>query len=91
MSVLIKGMDMPCGEEALTIRIYPNGTVTSYPCMGFVKIADAVEVPKHGRLIDADKAAEAMLFEMCGTGYQSRAMDILQYDFYTPTVIESEE
>ena len=47
MSILIKGMEMPCEEaEPLRIELYADGTV--------IVIKEAVPVPPHGRLIDAD-------------------------------------
>jgi hypothetical protein len=54
MSVLIKGMEMPTEEYGtMTIKIYPNGHVAEYiGDMG--RVWDAVPVPPHGRLIDAD-------------------------------------
>lgn len=45
----------------------------------------------HGRLIDADKAKETMMYEMCGTGYQGTAMRVLDSEFYTPTIIEADK
>ena len=44
----------------------------------------------HGRLIDAEEAEEVMLDVMCGTGYQTQAMDVVRSDFYTSTIIEAE-
>lgn len=47
--VLIKGLEMPTKGNPLTVLIYPDGTATwkdhEY---------QAVPVPPHGRLIDAD-------------------------------------
>lgn len=48
--ILIKGLDMPTKGNPLTVLIYPDGTATwkdhEY---------QAVPVPPHGRLIDADE------------------------------------
>lgn len=54
MSVLIKGMEMPhC--EIVTIRISPDGEVHYIGAVGqSAKRARAIEIPPHGRLIDAD-------------------------------------
>lgn len=52
MSVLINGIDMP-KYESLTIKIMPSGAV----CDQYGRLDErvgAVEVPKHGRLVDAD-------------------------------------
>lgn len=48
--ILIKGLDMPTKGNPLTVLIYPDGTATwkdhEY---------QAVPVPPHGRLIDANE------------------------------------
>lgn len=55
-------------------------------------IYNGTPLPKgHGRLIDADKAKEIMMYEMCGTGYQGTAMRVLDSEFYTPTIIEADK
>ncbi len=87
MSILIKGLSMP-KDGTVVLFVHPHGEVQD----GNQSWYDAVEVhTPHGRLIDATQAEEAMLFEMCGTGYQSRAMDVVRSDFLTPTVIEEEK
>ncbi len=55
-------------------------------------VIEGTQLPKgHGDLIDRNVAREAMMFEMSGTGYQSRAMNVIDRDFYTPTIIEADE
>lgn len=55
-------------------------------------IRSGTPLPKgHGRLIEADKAEEVMMYEMCGTGYQCTATRVLRDDFYTPTIIEADK
>ena len=44
----------------------------------------------HGRLIDANEASETMLYEMCGTGYQSQVMSVLDYESHSPTILPEE-
>ena len=79
-------IDIP--EEA-----YKLGTLGSYFGCYSMKLHDTIlngtVLPKHGRLIDADKAAEILRDEMCGTGYQSMAMDVVKSDLYTPTILEA--
>ena len=55
MSILIKGMEMPKDEEMLCINIYPDGKVCINLDLECKRIANAVPVPPHGRLIDADE------------------------------------
>ena len=45
----------------------------------------------HGRLIDADEIGDVMMYEMCGTGYQSQAMNVINSDFYSPTILAAEK
>jgi hypothetical protein len=55
MGVYIEGMEIPTEEYGpMTIKVYPNGHVAEY--IGDIgRVWDAVPVPPHGRLIDADK------------------------------------
>lgn len=56
--ILIRGMEMPKGNEAVTITIFPNGKVSLAHDRRFAEYAEAVPVPDHGRLIDADALGE---------------------------------
>lgn len=60
MSILIKGMEMPTEQYGkMVITLYPNGHVAEY--IGDIgRVWEAVPVPPHGRLIDAD-----VLTELC--------------------------
>ncbi len=55
MSILIKGMEMPSGNNAVSIIIFPNGKVSLTHDKRFAEYAEAVSVPPHGRLIEAEK------------------------------------
>lgn len=52
MSILIKGMEMPTNEP-LIVKINPDGSVNTTWKNDYKKY-EAVPVPEHGRLIDAD-------------------------------------
>ena len=52
MSVYIKGMEMPKERESFTVTIKYNGTVLDTETG--MQVAEAYELPPHGRLIDAD-------------------------------------
>ena len=57
MSVFVKGIKMPSTEGCeVIIRIQPDGTVLN--ATGIHLYAKAVEIPPHGRLIDADVVAQ---------------------------------
>lgn len=99
MSILIKGMEMPhC--EVLTIRISPNGEVHYIGAVGqSARRAEAVEIPPHGRLIDADALTKTISehvypvtdylnsrdYGMFWTGGIEKAIN------EQPTIIEAEE
>ena len=53
MSILIKGTEMPTGNDELRLIIRSNGQVVISHKTHYEE-AEAVSVPKHGRLIDAD-------------------------------------
>lgn len=58
MSILIKGMEMP--KEMRTLTIFPNGYVAVYNSFDtFVSETKAIQIPPHGRLIDADALDDA--------------------------------
>ena len=52
MGVYIVGMEMPKERESFTVTIKYNGLVFDTETM--IQVAEAHEVPPHGRLIDAD-------------------------------------
>lgn len=96
MSILIKGMEMPkdCNKCPMTVdgycRIigYPNGDaiIKHYKPLW----CPLVEVPKHGRLIDADE----LLRRKCDA-YDSRGHFLYAVGMgnivTAPTIIETEE
>ncbi len=55
MSILIRGMEMPCEEaEPLRLELYADGTVIVIKEQDDFYEFKAVPVPAHGRCIDAD-------------------------------------
>ena len=80
MSVLIKGMAMPTGNDELRLIIRSNGQVIISHKTHYEE-AEAVPVPgHHGRLIDAD----ALSNSITGAMYRSDLRD-------APTIIPEEE
>ena len=51
MGIYLPKVDMPTGDETLTIQICPDGSIWQR-FRGSVPGAKAVLVPPHGRLID---------------------------------------
>lgn len=92
MSILIKGMEMPKAGNWKTIRIYYDGTCAE-PWQGdckYMQGCEAVSVPPHGRLIDAD----ALKFARADCTFDEPD----PHDFIrryaidsAPTIIEAEE
>ena len=96
MSVLIKGMEMPKAGNWKTIRIYYDGTCAEPNWQGdcrYMQGCEAVPVPPHGRLIDAD----ALLSQYTGyfwtakTDYAEGLRDVANDIKQAPTIIEAEE
>ena len=59
MDILIKGMEMPENNESIKVFIITSEGVFLMVDEGKGKKLDAVEVPPHGRLIDADAEIKA--------------------------------
>ena len=62
MSIYIKNMEMPIGNDELRLIIYSNGQVI-IPHETYYEEAEAISVPPHGRLKNAD-AIERNLLKM---------------------------
>ena len=78
MGIYISGMEMP-KNEPLLVKINPDGSVSTTARNGYKKY-EAIPVPPHGRLIDADDLANSIT----GAIYHSDLLD-------APTVIPAEE
>ena len=92
MGILIKGLKMPKHDgEILCIEIFPDGTVCMDMDLKCRKIAEAKELPPHGRLIDADALEE----EPCDVVEDRFLYSVFGYSLdriqTAPTIIEAEE
>lgn len=88
MSILIKGMEMPerCGACFLRVggckqRIYIEHRPKGCPL---------IELPPHGRLIDADKLKSRLVLDNDSNELQRISADILKWIDIQETVIEAE-
>ena len=82
MSVLIKGLDMPKDGKYVHLSVRSDGkAITDYT--GKWADYEVVEIPPHGRLIDADRFSTVLMNDE----YQD-AFHILAQ---TPTIIPAEE
>jgi len=96
MGVYIKGMEMPKrGESCLVITIMPDGGIYNnvYDASFRVnQIGEAVPVPPHGRLVDADKLTEEIqLFIKENMLSHDDARALLATIDDAPTIIPAEE
>ena len=95
MSILISGMKMPTEDEEIMIRLDSNGTVmTEYGLP--ISCAQAVSVPPHGRLIDADAARKTIKPWSPEDERSGCTFDTVKKLMYTmlanaPTIIPAEE
>ena len=92
MSVLIKGMEMPKDGELLCINIHPDGKVCINLDLECEKVGEAVPVPPHGRLIDADATRVSFVYSE-GTGDWSvpQMRTVLEIIDAAPTIIPASE
>lgn len=100
MSILIKGMEMPT-DCAMLLKIFPDGRIgvpIHLNWMGTMVVndADAVPVPPHGRLIDAD-AFESIKYELpdgqksFNRGFHSGVQYVQRLIMDAPAIIPAEE
>lgn len=83
MSILIKGQSLPKDGEHLLLQIKSDGTI--YDALGRRIASVAVELPPHGRLIDADAQIErAKRLNLSTVGIITQLLES------APTIIEAE-
>ena len=93
MSILIKGMEMPINcetcpfDDGTYCQAYPKSAEMIYDIAnGIPTWCPLIEIPPHGRLIDADALAQAA--NEFPFGYRGM---ILAEIAVAPTIIEAEE
>ena len=93
MDILIKGVEMPKGCGALTLTVWPNGQVEIIDADGEWKTSEAIPVPPHGRLIDADALNHKIYFKLPFKVFKNvgRVSDMISLVCDAPAVIEAEE
>ena len=82
--LLIKGLGLPKEGCHHTLSIYDDGSVE----IGSKNSYRAVELPPHGRLIDADKLREALLSDEDDRFFTIEDIDEVDN---APTVLEATE
>lgn len=103
MSIIIPGVELPPIDEYLHLRIDGNGYVSAQisavECVCFLADTDrkAIELPPHGRLIDADKL-ERMFADIDNAPYSGfdgedpfySAGDAVQIIRLAPTILQAD-
>lgn len=96
MGIYLPKVDMPQGEETLTIQICPDGSIWQR-FRGTVPGAKAVSVLPHGRLIDASEKIRVQMYDDMTEDYHIADMtidDLLGQGWVeaaAPTIIPAEE
>ena len=92
MGIYIPGMEMPTNADMAptAVWVYPNGSVVVFKGNGNMRQhTEAVPVPPHGRLIDADAIRADIDKERPGRSYEDAwALTVLDN---APTILEAEE
>ena len=91
MGIYIKGMEMP-KNEPLLVKINPDGSVSTTAKNGYKKY-QAVPVPPHGRLIDADALEKIMCEGIAPSvkdGGFKHPFDIIRAVANAPTIIPAD-
>lgn len=92
MSVLIKGMEMPT-DSFIRIILYPNGQAVKANAVDYEEF-EAIPVPPHGRLIDANvlmENEENISFKDEWHMTVTEAFVSVKNIAHAPTIIEAEE
>lgn len=92
MSVYIKDMEMP--KQGMVVNIYAGGRVTNHFDEFGKTIGEAVPIPPHGRLIDAD-ALDVISYCDIPQGHEDTFDDgvmwLAEQIDLLPTIIPAEE
>lgn len=90
MSIYIRGMEMPRERESFQVTIKYNGIVLDTETG--IQVAEAYEVPPHGRLIDADALKASLVFAEETAEWAVPALRaVLMVIDEMPTIIGAEE
>lgn len=95
MSILIRGMEMPTGDNNITLFLYPGGKAVVCGMLGPLDHYEAVELPPHGRLIDADALKDTMDYYIREAGWSDEINEALtwvrdEFIDHEPTIIPEE-
>lgn len=84
MSILITGMEMP--KDRAIIEIHPAG---GYACTRYgFEIGKVIELPPHGRLIDADALMDGWMNLREATKYGNETKEQMSHSYSTMMMYE---
>lgn len=93
MGVYIKGLNMPTERESFNLTIKYNGLVAGTETG--MQVAEAYELPPHGRLGDLDKLKERVTKHLYASNHGSMAeayfAALIELIDTAPTIIQTEE
>ena len=73
--VYIPGMEMPTGDNHITLFLYPDRKVVVCGMLGPLGHYEAIPVPEHGRLGDLDELFKRMFVGPDGQCYPDKDVD----------------
>ena len=89
--ILIRGVEMPKGDNTISITIFSNGKVSLAHDKKYAEYAEAVPLPaEHGRLIDADELQHIMGSFSLAWEYGQGVSDCFAALLSAPTIIKAE-
>lgn len=86
--ILIKDIEIP-KDGTLTLVIHSNHDVYLGTVVKDVKIGTAVEVPSHGRCVDADLLKRDLYVHACNSSRQWFYAEVAQFIDEAPTILET--
>lgn len=85
--ILIKDIKIP-KNGTLTLVIHPNHDVYLGTVVKDVKISTAVEIPSHGRCVDADLLKRDLYMHACTSDRKWYYAEVAQFIDEAPTILE---
>ncbi len=88
--ILIKGLEIQDDWELLSINIDRSGKVTQSLDLKCEQIAEAIIVPPHGRLVDADLLYDKWIWGSTDRTADTKCIELIDLSL-APTVLETSE
>ena len=89
MGIYLSDMEMPKERESFTLTIKYNGLV--FDTETGIQVAEAQEVPEHGRLIEAEPIMKFIQDGLNSGEFGYDTIKVMAEIYCAPTIISSEE